>query len=114
MEAGVKTAPVHIVDTAQVAPADAQRYTELIRERLAPVMRDAGAPMIELRATSGQLGEDVLVQVVWRADDHAAWNRVRRNFFMDARWHAAWTEIAPLRRGGTRRFYYSLMERTAP
>ena len=110
----MKLAPVHIVDTASVAPADAGRYAELLRAQLGPVMRDAGAPMIELRTTSDALGEDVLVQVVWRTEDHAAWNRVRRNFFMDPRWHAAWAEIAPLRRGGTRRFYYPLIEGAKP
>jgi len=110
----MKRAPVHIVDTASVAPADAAHYAELLRQELAPVMRDAGAPMIELRSTSDELGEDVLVQVVWRTEDHAAWNRVRRNFFMDPRWHAAWARIAPLRRGGTRRFYYPLMEESQP
>lgn len=106
----MNSAPVHIVDTASVAPAHAMHYAQLIREQLAPVMRDAGAPMIELRTTSDQLGEDVLVQVVWNVEDHAAWNRVRRNFFMDPRWHAVWAEIAPLRRGGTRRFFYPLLD----
>ena len=62
--------------------------------------------MIELRTTSDQLGEDVLVQVVWHVADHAEWNRIRRNFFMDPDWHATWAELAPMRRGGTRRFYY--------
>lgn len=109
----MKNAPIHIVDTAQVAPADAARYAALLRDELVPVMRDAGAPMIALRATSDALGEDVLVQVVWQVEDHAAWNRVRRNFFMDPRWHAAWALIAPLRRGGTRRFYYPLDEGAA-
>lgn len=104
----MKTAPIHLVDTVSVAAADAMRYADLIREQLGPVMRDAGAPMIALRTTSDELGEDVMVQVVWSVEDHAAWNRVRRNFFMDPRWHAAWAELAPLRRGGTRRFYYPL------
>lgn len=105
----MKTAPVHIVDTASVAPGDAVHYAQLVREKLGPVMRDAGAPLIALRTTSDELGEDVLVQVVWSAADHAAWNLVRRNFFMDPRWHAAWAEVAPLRKGGTRRFYYPLL-----
>ena len=106
----MKTAPIHIVDTASVAPADAMLYAQLLRDQLAPVMHDAGAPMIALRTTSDELGEDVLVQVVWHVEDHAAWNRVRRNFFMDPRWHAVWAEVAPMRRGGTRRFYYPLLE----
>lgn len=106
----MKRAPVHIVDTASVAPDNDAQYARLLRDELAPVMRDAGAPMIELRSTSEELGEDVLVQAVWRTEDHAAWNRVRRNFFMDPRWHAAWEKIAPMRRGGTRRFYYPLLE----
>lgn len=110
----MKHAPVHIVDTAAVAPGDATAYARLLRDELAPVMRDAGAPMIELRSTSDELGEDVLVQVVWSTPDHAAWNRVRRNFFTDPRWHAAWARLAPLRRGGTRRFYYPLVEGTTP
>ena len=106
----MKTAPVHIVDTANVAPADAARYAALVRDRIAPVMHDAGAPMLALRTTSDALGEDVLVQAVWGVPDHAAWNQVRRNFFMDPRWHAVWAEIAPLRRGGTRRFFYPMLE----
>jgi hypothetical protein len=108
----VKSARVHIVDTASVAPADAARYTALVQERIAPVMRDAGAPMIALRKTSDALGEEVLVQAIWGVADHAAWNRVRRNFFMDPRWHAAWAEAAPLRRGGTRRFFYPIEDGT--
>jgi hypothetical protein len=106
----VNLAPVHIVDTASVDTADAMRYVGLIRDRLAPAMRDAGAPMIALRTTSDTLGEDVLVQVVWSVEDHAGWNRARRNFFTDSRWHAAWADLAPLRKGGTRRFYYPLIE----
>ena len=106
----MKHAPIHIVDTASVAPEDAARFAALLRDTLGPVMRDAGAPMIELRTTSDALGEDVQVQAVWLVEDHAAWNRVRRNFFMDPRWHAAWAEIAPLRRGGTRRFFYPVLE----
>jgi hypothetical protein len=103
-------APVHIVDTASVDPADAVRYAELVRDKLAPAMRDAGAPMIALRTTSDALGEDVLVQVVWSVEDHAGWNRARRNFFTDPRWHAAWADLALLRKGGTRRFYYPVIE----
>lgn len=102
----MKHAPVHIVDTVSVAAADARRYAALIRGSVAPVMSDAGAALIELRTTSPEIGEDVLVQAVWRVADHAEWNRVRRNFFMDPRWHAAWVQAAPLRRSGTRRFYY--------
>ena len=101
-------APIQIVDTVSLAPADASHYAQLMRERLAPVMRDAGAPMVALRTTYDELGEDVLVQVVWSVPDHAAWNHVRRNFFMDPRWHSAWAEAAPMRKGGTRRFYYPL------
>ena len=106
----MKHAPVHVVDTTCVAVADAARFTELVRDRIAPVMKDAGAPMVALRTTSTEIGEDVLVQAVWSVPDHAAWNRVRRNFFMDPRWHAAWAEAAPLRRSGTRRFYYPVIE----
>lgn len=107
----VKHAPVHIVDTVSVAAADARTYAELVRTRIAPVMHDAGATMIALRATSGEIGEDeVLVQSVWAVRNHAEWNFVRRNFFMDPRWQAAWNEAAPLRRSGTRRFYYPLAE----
>lgn len=101
-------APVHIVDTVRVAVADATRYAALVRDRISPVMRDAGAELLSLRATSDAIGEDVLVQAVWGVPDQAAWNEVRRNFFMDPRWHAAWDEAAPLRRGGTRRFFYPL------
>jgi hypothetical protein len=101
-------APIHVVDTVSVLPEHASRYAALLRERIAPVMSDAGAKLIELRASSGEIGEDVLVQAVWSVADHAQWNRVRRNFFLDPRWHAAWAEAAPLRLGGTRRFYYPL------
>jgi hypothetical protein len=107
----MKHAPIHIVDTVSVAAADAEAYARLVRDRVAPAMRDAGAPLIALRATSSEIGEDeVLVQSVWAVADHAEWNRVRRNFFMDPRWHEAWAAAAPLRRSGTRRFYYPLLE----
>jgi hypothetical protein len=102
----MRHAPVEIVDTAAVAAADARQYVTLIRKRIAPVMTDAGASLMALWTTSDEIGEDVLVQAVWRVNDHAEWNCVRRNFFLDPRWHAAWAEAAPLRRSGTRRFYY--------
>ena len=97
--------PIQIVDTVSVAASDARRYAAMIRESVAPVMKDAGAALIELRMTSPEIGEDVLIQSVWSVADHAEWNRVRRNFFMDPRWLAAWAKAAPLRLSGTRRFY---------
>ena len=102
----MRHAPLDIVDTVAISAPDLTRYVSLLRERIAPVMSDAGAQLTELRTTSAEIGEDVLVQAVWRVTDHAEWNQVRRNFFLDARWHSAWAEAAPLRRSGTRRFYY--------
>jgi hypothetical protein len=104
----MRHAPVEIVDTASVAAPDAQHYVTLLRDRIVPVMIDAGASLVALRATSGEIGEDVLVQSVWRVNDHSEWNCVRKNFFLDPRWHVAWAEAAPLRRSGTRRFFYPI------
>ena len=102
----MRHAPVDIVDTAAVALPDVARFVTLLRERIAPAMTAAGADLVVLRTTSDEIGEDVLVQAVWRVSDHGQWNCVRRNFFLDPEWHAAWAEAAPLRRSGTRRFYY--------
>lgn len=102
----MKHAPVHIVDTSTVAPADHERFLALVRDEVVPVMTDAGVECLSVLASSPEIGEDVEVQVTWRVADHQAWNVARRDFFMDPRWHAASATAAKLRTGGKRRFLY--------
>ena len=99
-------APVHIVDTSIVPAERAAAFLDLVRERIVPVMTDAGATLLSCIATSPAIDEDVRVLLTWWVADHAAWNVVRRNFFIDPRWHAMCAEAAMLRIGGDRRFFY--------
>jgi hypothetical protein len=98
--------PVHIVDSSIVPLESHERFLALVHEEIVPVMTQAGAELVSVLASSPDLGEDVLVQVTWRVADHSAWNVVRKNFFMDPRWHTASAASAGLRSGGQRRFLY--------
>jgi hypothetical protein len=93
-----------LVDVVQVAPADVPAYLEALAEMAVPVMSEAGATLETCRTTSGDLGLDVDVEVVWRVPDFGEWNRVRRDLVLDPRWHAWGDRAKALRRGGTRRF----------
>lgn len=99
-------APVHIVDTSIVPRERHEEFLSLVRDKIVPVMADAGAELLSVLATSPDIGEDVQVQVTWRVADHSAWNVVRRNFFLDPRWHEASAASAAIRVGGQRRFLY--------
>jgi hypothetical protein len=56
--------------------------------------------------SAADLGENVDVQIVWAFEDHAQWNVIRRNMVLDPRWYDYARQVAALRTGGTRRFYY--------
>jgi len=96
---------VHLVDTIEVEPGDTDAYVELVRELGVPVMTDAGASLVSCAATSTELGERVLVQVVWGFDDHVQWNEIRMRMVLDRRWYEYGGRAAALRVGGTRRFF---------
>lgn len=99
-------APVHIVDTSIVPRQDHARLLALVREEIVPVMTEAGAELLSLLASSPDIGEDVQIQVTWKVADHSAWNVVRKNIFLNPRWHDASAAAAKLRTGGQRRFLY--------
>jgi len=96
----------YMVDTIQVRPSSLDTYLALVRDVAVPVMTKAGATFESCRATSPALGEDVDVQVTWSFADHVEWNEIRKNFVLDPAWHDLARRAAPLRTGGTRRFYY--------
>jgi hypothetical protein len=83
-----------------------ERFMALVHEEIVPVMTESGAELVSVLASSPDIGEDVQVQVTWKVADHSAWNVVRKNFFMNPRWHAASAASASMRRGGQRRFLY--------
>jgi hypothetical protein len=99
-------APVHIVDTSIVPCESHERFLALVHDEIVPAMTCAGAELLSVLASSPDIGEDVQVQVTWKVADHSAWNVVRRNFFMDPRWHEASAKAVGLRIGGQRRFLY--------
>lgn len=98
--------PIYIVDTLAVAPSDQLAMLELLRDEGVPILRKAGLELVSCRSTSPDLGEDVLIQVTWKAADHAHFNRVRFAFVTDPAWREYAGKAAKLWRSGTRRFFY--------
>jgi hypothetical protein len=97
---------VHLVDTIEVEPEHLAAYVELVETVGVPTMTDAGASLVSSTTTASDIGEAVLIQVVWGFADHEAWNEIRKNLVLDPGWHDYARRAAALRRGGTRRFYY--------
>jgi hypothetical protein len=95
-----------VVDTIVVEPARLDSYLDAVEHLGIPVMTNAGATFVSCATTSGALGENVDVQIVWSFTDHAHWNVIRKNMVLDRRWYAYAGRIAELRAGGTRRFFY--------
>jgi hypothetical protein len=95
-----------LVDTVRVDPGTTERYLDVIHGSGAPVMEEAGAPLVACWRTAEDLGEQVSVQTIWSFGDHAAWNEIRKNLVLDRRWYRYSSEISELRTGGERRFFY--------
>ncbi len=102
----MKLAPIHIVDTLAVTPGNQLAMLTLLNDECIPVMREAGLELVSCYSTSPDLGEDVLIQVTWKAPDHSAFNVIRKNFVLDPRWSAYAAKASQLWTGGTRRFFY--------
>ncbi len=102
----MKLSPIHIVDTLAVAPSDQVAMLELLRDEGVPILRRAGLELVSCRSTSPDLGEDVLIQVTWKAADHEHFNRVRFAFVTDPAWRDYASKASKLWRSGTRRFFY--------
>lgn len=98
--------PIHIVDTLEVAPSDQLVMLELLRDEGVPILRRAGLEFVSCRSTSPELGEGVLIQVTWKALDHAQYNKARFAFVTDPAWRDYTDKASKLWRGGTRRFFY--------
>lgn len=92
-----------LVDVVQLGEDDAEPYLRALEEDGIPVMRAAGAALESCRATHAGLGTDVDIEVVWRFEDFAHWNLIRRNLVLDPRWYVWAKRARELRRGGTRR-----------
>jgi hypothetical protein len=98
--------PIHIVDTVAVAPSDQIPMLELLRDEGVPILRKAGLELVSCRSTSPDLGEDVLIQMTWKAADHGHFNQIRFAFVTDPAWRAFADKARKLWRSGTRRFFY--------
>jgi hypothetical protein len=96
----------YVVDTIELEPRCVARFLEVVEHLGVPVMTDAGASFVSCATTAADLGENVDVQIVWAFEDHAQWNVIRRNMVLDPRWYDYARQVAALRTGGTRRFYY--------
>lgn len=96
----------YVVDTIELEPPGVALFLEVVEHLGLPVMTDAGASFVSCATTSAYLGENVDVQIVWAFDDHAHWNVIRRNLVLDPRWYEYARQMAALRRGGSRRFFY--------
>jgi hypothetical protein len=93
-----------LVDLVQVDPEHVPAYLAGLKELAVPVMTEAGARLESCRTTSGDLGLEVDIEVVWQVPEFDEWNRVRRNLVLDPRWHEWGRRAAGLRRSGIRRF----------
>jgi hypothetical protein len=102
----MELSPIHIIDTLAVAPSDQMLLLELLRDEGVPILRRAGLELVSCRSTSPDLGEDVLIQLTWRAADHAHYNQIRFAFVTDPAWRAFAGKASKLWRGGARRFFY--------
>lgn len=98
--------PIHIVDTLSVEPANHNALLRLLHDKGIPVMQAAGLELVSCRSTSPDLGEEVLIQVTWKSEDHAEFNQQRKRLVLDPDWRTYSEKLAKLRTGGTRRFFY--------
>jgi len=97
---------LHVVDTVEVEPEHVDEYLRVVGSEGIGVMTAAGARFGGCRTTAKHLGEAVLVEVTWEADDHEHWNAVRKALVLDPRWYAYGDRLSALRTGGRRRFFY--------
>jgi hypothetical protein len=95
-----------VVDTIEVPEGSVEPYLAVVEYLGVPVMTDAGAAFVSCATTPAGLGESVDIQIVWAFDDHDQWNVIRKNMVLDPRWYQYADQVAALRTGGTRRFYY--------
>jgi hypothetical protein len=96
----------YVVDTVELEPPDVAPFLAVLEQLGLAVMTDAGASFVSCATTAVDLGENVDVQIVWAFEDHGQWNVIRRNMVLDPRWYDYARQVAALRTGGTRRFYY--------
>ncbi len=97
---------IYIVDNILVDPGHTDRYLELLEKKLVPKAKKRGMTLVACWHTHKELGEDVTVTTIWSARDHSHWNDLRRYAVLDPSLHEWLGEAKPLRKGGTRRFYY--------
>jgi hypothetical protein len=96
----------YVVDTIAVPEDSVAAYLAVVEDLGVPVMTEAGASLVSCATTAVGLGEGVDIQIVWSFDDHDRWNVIRKNLVLDPRWYRYADQVAALRTGGTRRFYY--------
>ncbi len=97
---------VYMMDTVLVDPADAHRYLELLETSYVPAATKRGLTLVACWHTPEDLGEDITVTTIWSFRDFAEWNDLRRKAVLDPAYLEWVEEATPLRKGGTRRFYY--------
>ena len=97
---------VYMVDSILLDPADTGRYLELLETSYAPAAAERGLTLVACWHTPENLGEDVTVTAIWSFRDFAEWNEIRRKAVLDPAWHRWVEQATPMRKGGTRRFYY--------
>jgi NIPSNAP len=102
----VKLEPIFIVDTLEVTPSNRLALLALLHNEGIPILKKAGLELAGFLSTSSALGEDVLIQVTWKAADHEAFNLIRKEFVTDPRWWTYSAALSQLRLRGTRRFFY--------
>ena len=96
---------LYLVDTTVVAAADTDRFLTAFESTFLPAAIERGVELVACWHTPTSLGEDVDVVAIFRLNDWAHWNELRRRAVLDpamTKWIAV---LKSLRRGGSRKFF---------
>jgi hypothetical protein len=98
--------PIYIVDTLRVEPGQHLAMLALLEDEGIPTLVKAGLELVSCLCTSPDWGEDILIQLTWKAPNHTTFNLIRKEFVTDPGWWSYSASASRLRSGGTRRFFY--------
>jgi hypothetical protein len=96
---------IHLVDTVEVEPGDLDAYLDAFSEYYLPGATERGMELVGCWNTLRDLGDLVVVMVVFRIESWEEWERIRNAGVRDPLMPTWIERRRALMRSGSRRFY---------